>query len=254
MHLNKKTNKLIAEFMGYIYYHSGVDIDNSDCGGIYEKTEVFSKVPILVNDYDECVYFKDVPNPDYRKVNTMWNNDIEFISWSTLNYKDYITDGDGPKRFAIWSGDENISTKEQIKAVYNLNENLTGKKIKILLGSPSIKEGVSLKGVRQVHILEPYWNLSRLEQIIGRASRFCSHKDLSEEKRNVKVYIYIAVSKGYLNSKNDKSIDQRIELISLRKNKVIKIFERVIKESAVDCELNKNANVYEGEEDIKCEK
>ena len=92
MHLNKKTNKLIAEFMGYIYYHSGVDIDNSDCGGIYEKTEVFSKVPILVNDYDECVYFKDVPNPDYRKVNTMWNNDIEFISWSTLNYKDYITD------------------------------------------------------------------------------------------------------------------------------------------------------------------
>ena len=171
-----------------------------------------------------------------------------------FGYKDYITDGDGPKRFAIWSGDENISTKEQIKAVYNLNENLTGKKIKILLGSPSIKEGVSLKGVRQVHILEPYWNLSRLEQIIGRASRFCSHKDLSEEKRNVKVYIYIAVSKGYLNSKNDKSIDQRIELISLRKNKVIKIFERVIKESAVDCELNKNANVYAGEEPIKCDK
>ena len=27
----------------------------------------------------------------------------------------------------------------------------------------------------------------RLEQVIGRASRFCSHKDLEKEKRNVKV-------------------------------------------------------------------
>ena len=55
---------------------------------------------------------------------------------------------------------------------------------------PAIKEGVSLLRVKYVHIIEPYWNLSRLEQVIGRAVRFCSHKDVEEDKRIVKVYIY----------------------------------------------------------------
>ena len=174
---------------------------------------------------------------------------------NAYGYKDYIRDGDGSKRYAIWSGDEKISVKEQIRAVFNMNENITGQKIKILLGSPSIKEGVSLKAVRQVHILEPYWNKSRIEQVIGRASRFCSHKDLPEEKRNVKVYIYIAVPYGYGRKKNlELTIDQRIQELSIRKEKIIRIFEKMIKESAVDCELNKNANVYKGEENIKCNK
>ena len=52
-----------------------------------------------------------------------------------------------------------------------------------MLGSPSVREGVSFKRVRQVHILEPYWNMSRYEQVIGRAIRFCSHKDLPIEKQ-----------------------------------------------------------------------
>jgi hypothetical protein len=139
---------------------------------------------------------------------------------------------------------------EQIKDVYNLKENINGEKIKILLGSRSIKEGVSLKAVKQVHILEPYWNKSRLEQVIRRASRFCSHKDLPIEKRTVKVYIYVSVSKGL----KINTIDQRIELLSHKKDKIIRIFEKYIKESAIDCELNKNANVYDNEEDIKCDK
>ena len=59
---------------------------------------------------------------------------------NAYGYKDYINDGDGLKRYAVWSGDETICIKEQIRTVFNMNENLTGKKIKILLGSPSIKE------------------------------------------------------------------------------------------------------------------
>jgi superfamily II DNA or RNA helicase len=170
-----------------------------------------------------------------------------------FGYSNYVESGVGKKRFAVWSGDEDISVKEEIRTVYNRKDNLKGGKLRILLGSPSIKEGVSLTAVRQVHVIEPYWNRSRLEQVIGRASRFCSHKDLEEEKRTVNVYIYVATAYGYNRKKEvEDTVDQYIEVLAKEKDKVIKEFEKAIKESAVDCYLNKNANVYEGEEDIKC--
>jgi superfamily II DNA or RNA helicase len=175
------------------------------------------------------------------------------IILDSLGYKNYLTDGPGPKRYAIWSGDESIAIKENIKTVFNRLDNIDGKQIKILLGSPSIREGVSLTNVRQVHILEPYWNRSRLEQVIGRASRYCSHKDLPEEKRVVKVFIYIAISP--LDQENIETVDQYIYKLANEKDKLIKIFNKAIKEAAVDCHLNKNStNQNENEEKIKCEK
>ena len=166
-------------------------------------------------------------------------------------YKNYSDYGEGHKRFAVWSGDEDINYKEEIKSVYNLENNLNGSKLKIILGSSSIKEGVSFKGVRQVHIIEPYWNLPRLEQVIGRASRFCSHKDLPEEKRTVKVYIYLAVHPD-----EPETIDQYIYKLSLRKNKLVGEFEKAIKEAAIDCELNYNANIDRNDPNniFKCDK
>lgn len=172
-----------------------------------------------------------------------------------MGYLDYIKHGEGTKRFAVWSGDEDITVKEEIKTIYNMKSNLKGHKLKIICGSPSIKEGVSLTAVRQVHVLEPYWNKSRLDQVIGRASRFCSHKDLDEDKRIVKVYIYVAVASKYGIKKNvPETIDQYIQHLSIEKAKVISIFEKAVKEVAIDCALNKNANVYEGEDDIVCDK
>ncbi len=167
-----------------------------------------------------------------------------------FGYNNYATHGEGTKRFAVWSGDENINYKEEIKSVFNRDENLGGSKLKIILGSSSIKEGVSFKGVRQVHVIEPYWNLPRLEQVIGRASRFCSHKDLPIEKRSVKVYIYLATHKN-----EDETIDQYIYRLSLRKNKLVNEFEIAIKEAAVDCELNYNANIDPSNPtEYKCDK
>lgn len=171
---------------------------------------------------------------------------------NAFGYKDYTKDGVGSRRYAIWSGDETIAVKEEIKTMYNKKDNINGHKIKILLGSPSIKEGVSLTAVRQVHILEPYWNQSRLDQVIGRASRFCSHKDVVENNRNVKIYIYIAIAPSGKVWK--QTVDQYIQSLLTEKDKLIKQFEKAIKEVAIDCTLNKNANVYEGEENIVCDK
>jgi superfamily II DNA or RNA helicase len=169
-------------------------------------------------------------------------------------YKDYIKYGSGHKRYALWSGDESISIKEEIKSVYNAKDNLKGKQIKILLGSPSIKEGVSLTAVRQVHVMESYWNRSRLDQVIGRASRYCSHKDLNDNSRKVKVYIYVAVVPYRKNKESFETVDQYIRKLSVGKEKIIKKFEELIKEAAIDCNLNKNSNNDDGNEDIKCDK
>lgn len=170
---------------------------------------------------------------------------VKFLEFH--GYKNYKTFGEGEKRFAIWSGDEPHIIKEEIKFVFNKKENSNGSRIKIMLGSPSIKEGVSLLRVEQVHILEPYWNISRIKQIIGRAIRFCSHKDLSKNRRFVDVFLYLAT--------HDKidTIDEYIWKIAKRKYKIIKKFEDALKEKAIDCEIFYEGNNYPDEEPIKCD-
>ena len=100
------------------------------------------------------------------------------------SFTDFLSNGPGKNRYAVWSGDETTDQKERLKNVFNQKSNENGSKIKIILGSPAIKEGVTLLRVRSVHIVEPYWNMSRIQQIIGRAIRFCSHKDVPKKKKN----------------------------------------------------------------------
>ena len=109
-------------------------------------------------------------------------------------YSNVIDNGTGKNRYAVWTGDEKLENKEMIKDIFNKKENYNGCLIKIILGSPAMKEGVTLLRVRSVHILEPYWNVSRLEQVIGRAVRFCSHKDVDKDNRVVKIFLYLACS------------------------------------------------------------
>jgi len=162
-------------------------------------------------------------------------------------WKNYKSHGEGKKRFALWSGDEPHHVKDEIKFIFNQKSNEDGSKIKIMIGSPSIKEGVSLLRVQQVHMMEPYWNMSRMLQIMGRAVRFCSHKDVPKSKRVVKIYLYLATYPG------EKTIDQYIWSLAKKKNKLINQFELALKESAFDCELFYNRNSYPTDEtELKC--
>ena len=167
---------------------------------------------------------------------------LEYHGW-----KDYKTYGEGNKRFAIWTGDEPNTVKDEIKYIFNQKDNSNGSKIKIMLGSPSIKEGVSLLRVEQVHIMEPYWNMSRMFQIMGRAIRFCSHKDVPKSKRFVNVYLYLATYPDI------KTVDQYIWSLAKQKNKLISEFELALKETAFDCNLFYNHNYYKTDEvKLKC--
>lgn len=153
-------------------------------------------------------------------------------------YKNYVDHGEGKRRFAVWSGDIRPKTREDIRNIFNKVSNTDGSHIKIILGSPSMKEGVSLFRVKQVHILEPYWNQSRIDQIIGRAVRFCSHKDLPEEERYVEVFVYIATHPDI-----SISVDEHIQKLALKKHELNSEFDKALKEAAIDCKLFKNANM-----------
>ena len=141
-----------------------------------------------------------------------------------LGYKNFDKDGPGKKRYAIYSGDESLSKRENIKLNFNKKENTNGSIIKILIGSPSTKEGISLFRVRQIHIMEPYWNFSRIKQIIGRGVRFCSHKDLPENKRNVDVYMYLSIDENL-----KLSVDEYIWSLAKKKNRLITPFDKILK-------------------------
>lgn len=103
------------------------------------------------------------------------------------------------KTYAIWDGSMKDKDKELVKRLANDYSNLDGKIVKVILGSPSIKEGVSFKHVQHLHLIDPVWNYSAKAQVIARAVRFCSHIDIPVNhpylKREVIVHIYKLIDK-----------------------------------------------------------
>jgi hypothetical protein len=53
-----------------------------------------------------------------------------------------------------------------------------GSNVKVVIGSQVASEGLDLKCVREMHVLDAWYHLNRTDQIIGRAIRYCSHTAL----------------------------------------------------------------------------
>lgn len=125
--------------------------------------------------------------------------------------------------------------------------NLRGAVLKVLFITQSGAEGISLKNVRQVHVLEPYWNKNRIEQVIGRARRMCSHEALPPSERTCDVYTYTVcltdaqmaqkIQTVFVADKN-RTTDEQIEQIADRKARILKEFKDAVQSASVDCDLN----------------
>ena len=153
------------------------------------------------------------------------------------------------------------------------NKNIFGSLIKIIMITASGAEGISLSNVRYVHITEPYWHPVRNDQVIGRARRICSHKNLPSDKQNVQVFLYLMEFTKELvdnaskelkkqdRSSLDKSIymlyktnedpfltsDQALYEISRQKESVSQEILKNMKEASIDCNLHSGSNA-----DLKC--
>lgn len=143
--------------------------------------------------------------------------------------------------FRKWVGGQTDSERSTILSNFNDDSNIDGSKIKALLSTSAGAEGITLLNVRQVHIMEPHWNETRLKQVIGRTRRICSHHLLPKDEQVVKVFVYVAVYNG-TEPIEPTTTDEVLLNISEKKQVIIEQFEQALKESAVDCRMNFNQN------------
>lgn len=183
-----------------------------------------------------------------------------------------ITAPPGTPRYIVYTGDEKREKRKvlldifnakwakvppalaaKVKEITGAQTNITGQIAKVFMITQSGAEGISLSNVRQVHIMEPYWNYVRLDQVKGRAIRICSHMDLLPEERTVDVYTYIskfsekqlkdrAVDETLMNFDGGETTDQNVLKLMNAKKKLADSILNIMKSSAVDCELNATEN------------
>jgi superfamily II DNA or RNA helicase len=140
-----------------------------------------------------------------------------------------------PARYSIITGDPRLSPNNDFEVKGSTGEdNKDGNKVKVILISKAGSEGIDLKFIRQVHILEPWYNMNRIEQIIGRAVRNFSHKDLPFEKRNVEIFMYGTI----LGDNKEEAADLYVYRVAEYKAIQIGNVSRILKETAVDCIIN----------------
>lgn len=143
-------------------------------------------------------------------------------------------------QYCILSGDAAImgsSKIETLRHAINSSENIHGQKIKVVLITPVASEGLSFQNVREVHVLDPWYHLNRLEQVIGRAIRTCSHTALPLDQRNVTVYLHACSGNG-----ESDTADIHAFKIAARKWKQTKEIERIIRDNAMDCAIHFHMN------------
>jgi hypothetical protein len=156
---------------------------------------------------------------------------IHFKTKSELNKDETFN----PAKYAMITGDKALSPDNvnELKLITSL-DNKYGEKVKVVMISQAGSEGLDFKFIRQVHVLEPWYNMNRIEQIIGRAVRTCSHKNLPFKQRNVEIHLYGSLMSNPVEEAVDLYVYRLAELKSIQIGNVT----RVLKEISVDCLLN----------------
>ena len=163
---------------------------------------------------------------------------LEHIGFNKYNRNNILIDKDKivskGSSYIILTADESISPNNAEELTkFNDETNNKGQHIKVALINEIAAEGVSFKNVREVHILEPWYNMNKIEQIIGRGVRFYSHHTLPEEERNVSVFLHTNIDNS-----DQETVDYRRYRMSLNKQEKINAIEKLMKENAIDCRIN----------------
>ena len=145
-----------------------------------------------------------------------------------------------PAKYVMITGDKAFSSTNaaDIKYITNPN-NSNGEQVKVVLISKAGAEGLDFKCIRQIHILEPWYNMNRIEQIIGRGVRNLSHCNLPFEERNVEIYLHTT-----LLDNGEESADLYVYRFAEKKALQIGRITRLLKEVSVDCILNIGQNNF----------
>ena len=232
-------------------------IDIQHVGGSLTFSEATKKSLKERPDQPRFITFSGDQDEDVRRMNLqVFNARLDKLSAPLQEFLATCVDGEGRPRYT---------------------DNKLGQLCRVICITSAGAEGLSLKNVRAVHIMEPYWNNVRLKQVKGRAIRIGSHLELPEDQRDVSIYTYISVYKDEaqtLRSGEDMiditirnvdtilakdaialgvpvpaglteyvmTTDERIWIISEKKRQLIEKLESYMKSASIDCELNYKQN------------
>jgi len=159
---------------------------------------------------------------------------VEPIDATTMMPKSLVKGTFNQARYVMITGDKYFSPDngEDMKFITDF-ANSNGSQVKVVLISKAASEGLDFKCIRQIHILEPWYNMNRIEQIVGRGVRNLSHCSLPFEDRNVEIYLH-----GTLPKNDIEPADLYVYRLAEKKTKQIGQVTRLLKETAVDCLLN----------------
>lgn len=258
------------KFLAILNHLKSVENENIGCNLIYSQFRTLEGVGILklVLEQNGFTHFKLKKSGSGGGI---WSIDIPAGEFNK-------------PMFALYTGTEEDEEKEIIRNIYNsewnlvprnivqkleqmgLTTNKLGETIKVLMITASGAEGIDLKNVRYVHIVEPYWHPVRIEQVIGRARRICSHASLPKELRSVEVLLYLMEfseeqlsdevsielrmrDKSKLDNSTPFTTDQAIYEIATIKEDVNSQLLTAVKEASVDCVIHSKSGKKEG---LKC--
>jgi len=145
-----------------------------------------------------------------------------------------------PAKYVLLTGSEDYSPNNaaSINAA-RARTNVIGADVKVILGSQVASEGLDLRYIREVIVFDSWYHLNRLEQVVGRGIRNCSHALLDQTKRNCTIVLLVSTYE----TADRETIDLYSYRQALKKAVIIGKVTRVIKEFAIDCFLNIDANL-----------
>lgn len=170
-------------------------------------------------------------------------------------------------RYILYTGDQELDKRRLLLQLYNADvaglppklsaqcaellaggpDNRDGRVCRVFMITQSGAEGISLFNTRQVHIMEPYWNNVRIQQVVGRAIRLCSHMNLPWDDRTVDVFTYISVfsveqkatgAKTVMLADGGKTTDETIFELAKAKQKLADGLYEIAQDAAIDCEVH----------------
>jgi len=221
-HIGKYSNK-ISKICDCVMNSNGIVL-------VYSQYIDGGVVPIALA-LEELGFARYCSDPNGKSLLKTPNEPLDAL---TLKPKSQVTENFKQARYVMITGDTAFSPNNTADIKYITNsDNKNGELVKVVLISKAASEGLDFKNIRQVHILEPWYNMNRIEQIIGRGVRNLSHCMLPFEERNVEIYLH-----STLPSNGEEPADLYVYRLAEKKAIQIGRVTRLLKEVATDCILN----------------
>ena len=168
---------------------------------------------------------------------------LEEHGYTPANREGYLANpaykGASKGKYILLTSDATEAEISSMVAKVKAPANRDGSQIRVVIAGPIASEGVDFRYVRQVHVLDPWWNMSRIEQVIGRGLRTCSHQLLPRfEDQNCTVYLHVVRTGDGRECFDEYTYRTKVEQKAMKIARV----RKVMAESAMDCPLQNVVN------------